>query len=529
MRYLNLTWVQASINDNLKQTRNALQEFFEEQTDESLQHTIVYLSEIEGAFKIIQLQSAATLVEVMKQTVKSLKAHNNQESAYEALIKALIQLSNYLDYLLINKHDKPLALLPLINDLRACNSQTALAANSLFHPNLSVVISKPDKVVNLSDEKLKEYLQKLRVAYQKGLAAIAKNSQQPKTGLEFIATVMERLQAINSPMNKLWWVTEGIIEALLENGLKLNKTIFNLLKQLDAVITEVNAEPPRKLLTHLLYFVAHASSKGNKITAIKTTFSLDDFLDESNEIMLAVPSLEVIQITVAELNNLLIHVEEVVDDFYVNQPDSVDELEKLIPDLRQIANIYTLLKQSDIAEEVSKATNLILKISIDKKTPDTLSLFEIANTVSKAKVAINILAEQGIYANRNKNSKFKYSINTAVVKAQKNWLEILEKFAIFIETKQQDDEILNLPNQIQEMVSFLTILSHNRVAQLLAACNKHLKNFIKESFNIKQEIIYALVKILVAIKVYLEILVEQSDNNPEDIISLISDQLNAIH
>lgn len=529
MRYLSLTWIQASINDNLKQTRNALQQFFEEQTDESLQHCIVYLSEIEGAFKIIQLQAAATLVELMKQTVKSLKANDNQESAYEALIKALIQLSNYLDYLLIHQHDKPLALLSLINDLRACNSQTALAANNLFHPNLSVITPKPDKVVNLSDDKLKEYLQKLRVAYQKGLAAIAKNSQQPKTGLEFIATVMERLQAINSPMNKLWWVTEGIIEALLENGLKLNKTIFNLLKQLDSVITSVN-EPPQKLLTHLLYFVAHASSTGNKITAIKTTFKLNDLLEESGDNMLAVPSLEVIQITVAELNKLLIHVEEVIDDFYINQPDSVDELENLVPDLRQIANIYSLLKQPKIAEEVSQATSLILEISSGEKTADTLNLFEIANAVSKAKFAIEILAEQGIYTKWNHNPpQFKSCINKTVAETQKIWIQILEQLDVFIKTKQQDENILNIPNQIKEIVSILTILSHNRVAQLLAVCNKHLKNAIKESFNIKQEIIYALLKSLVAIKIYLEILVEESDNNPEDIISLISDQLNAIN
>ncbi len=500
MTYVSLTWVQTSINDELKQTRNALQQFIEDKKDESLQQCLIYLSQIERTFKMIQLPAAATLVETMKQTIKSF---DNQESTYEALIKALIQLSTYLDYLCINKQDKPLALLPLINDLRACNSQPALEANSFFYPNLSAaIIPKPEKVANLSDEKLKEYLQKLRVAYKKGLAAIVKNPQQPKAGLEFIATVMQRLQAINSPMNKLWWITEGIIEALLENGLKLNKAIFNLLKQLDAVITSVNTEPPQKLLTHLLYFVAHASSEGNKITAIKSAFQLNDCIEQSDENILAVPSLETIQITVDEVKKLLTHAEEVIENFYTNQTDSVSELEDLVPELRQIANIYSLLNQPKIAEKVSKAITLIL----EEKTLDTLHIFEIANAISQAK--------QG-----------KSCINNTVVKAQKQWIEILEQLEIFIKTKQQDESILNIPNKIQEIISFFNILSHDRIATLLVACNEHLKYFIKESLNIKEEIIYA----LVAIKIYLEIIVEESDKNPEDIISLISDQLNAIN
>jgi hypothetical protein len=446
MTYVSLTWVKASINDDLKKTRYALQQFFEDQKDESLQQCLVYLSEIEGAFKISQLQAAATLIEVMKQTIKSFDA---KESTYEALIKALIKLSTYLDYLCINQHDKPLALLPLINDLRACNSQPALAANSFFYPNLSVIIPKPEKVVNLSDEKLQEYLQKLRVAYKKGLAAIVKNSQQ--AGLEFIATVMQRLQAINSPMNKLWWVTEAIVEALLENGLKLNKTIFNLLKQLDAVITSVN-EPPKKLLTHLLYFVAHASSAGNKITAIKSTFKLNDYVEQPDDNFLTVPSLEVIQTAVAEIN--------------------------IEADSNQIENIFSLLKVS----------------------PDY---------VSKSKFVIDILAEQGVYANWNHEPQLKFAANQEIVEVQKSWNQILEQLDA------NDDE--NIADQIQTVINILTKLSHNRVAELLTICKEHIKEE-------KQEILFA----LAAMKVYLDIILGKCDKQPEEIISLISDQLYAI-
>jgi len=80
-------------------------------------------------------------------------------------MRTLIQLPNYLDHLAIVQRDIPLALLPLLNELRAYRSQQPLAANNLFTPDLS--ITKPhQKAVNLSDEKLKEYMQKMRAAYQ---------------------------------------------------------------------------------------------------------------------------------------------------------------------------------------------------------------------------------------------------------------------------------------------------------------------------------------------------------------------------
>ncbi|HAI70672.1 MAG TPA: hypothetical protein DCM38_14700, partial [Gammaproteobacteria bacterium] len=289
MKYSALTWVKATIDESLKQTRQALEQFVEYPSDTApLQQCVIWLHEIHGALSVLELQTAALLVQNVELTIKSLLAGKieNNESTYDVLMRALIQLPNYLDHLAIVQRDIPLALLPLLNDLRSKRKQAALAANSLFTPDLSMTIPK-QKTVNLPNENLKKYMLQMRVAYQKGLASIIKNPKQPQEGLKFIYTVMQRLQQATgqAPVSKVWWVTEGIVEALLQKGLALNKTILNLLKQLDTLINQAaqhgNAAlrlfPPKALLNNLLYFAAQARSKGKQITAIKTIFQLNDY------------------------------------------------------------------------------------------------------------------------------------------------------------------------------------------------------------------------------------------------------------
>ena len=111
---------------------------------------------------------------------------------------------------------------------------------------------------------------------------------------------MQRLQQATgtASVSKVWWITEAIVEALLQKGLEINKAIVNLLKQLDALINQIvqhgnaalRTPPPKALLTNLLYFTGNARSKGKLITAVKTVFKLNDYLP--SERMLAAARLE---------------------------------------------------------------------------------------------------------------------------------------------------------------------------------------------------------------------------------------------
>ena len=192
MKYSALTWVKTTIDESLKQTRQALEQFVENPSDTAqLQQCVIWLHEIYGALNILELQTVAILVNEIESTIKLLLSNKieNNESTYDILMRSLVQLPNYLDHLTIVQRDMPLALLPLLNELRTLKKQQAVAANSLFTPDLSIELPNI-KPVNLPDDKLKDYMQKMRAAYQKGLATLIKNPKQPAEGLKFLYTVL---------------------------------------------------------------------------------------------------------------------------------------------------------------------------------------------------------------------------------------------------------------------------------------------------------------------------------------------------
>ncbi|HIE00761.1 MAG TPA: hypothetical protein EYP59_10815 [Thiotrichaceae bacterium] len=540
MKYSALTWVKATIDESLKRTRQALEQFVEYPSDTApLQQCVIWLHEIHGALSVLELQTAALLVQNVELTIKSLLAGKieNNESTYDVLMRALIQLPNYLDHLAIVQRDIPLALLPLLNDLRSKRKQAALAANSLFTPDLSMTIPK-QKTVNLPNENLKKYMLQMRVAYQKGFASIIKNPKQPQEGLKFIYTVMQRLQQATgqAPVSKVWWVTEGIVEALLQKGLALNKTILNLLKQLDTLINQAaqhgNAAlrlfPPKALLNNLLYFAAQARSKGKQITAIKTIFQLNDYFPPETALAAARlefegPDIELMKVVVTLIKDDFARVEETLDIFNRADNPSVTELSPLITLLRDMANTLGLLGLTIQRKSMLGQAALILDMSEGRKPANLSTLLKTANALLKINAAVDILAVQGVHARQrlqqspdtdfSETPQFGIVLSVVVDEAKTELAQVIQPLVTFIDSGTQDDSLLEVPGRLKQVEGFLAIASHIRAANLLALCNKYIeKVFIKEATVPALPLLKALADVLIGIELYLDTLA----GNPMD-------------
>ncbi len=545
MKYSALTWVKATIDESLKQTRQALEQFVEYPSDTApLQQCVAWLHEIHGALMVLELHTAALLVQDIELTIKSLLAGKieNNETTYDVLMRALIQLPNYLDHLAIIQRDIPLALLPLLNDLRAKRKQPPLAANSLFTPDLTTAIPLK-KAAKLPDDKLKKFMHQMRAAYQKGFAAIIKNPKQPGEGLKYIYNVIQRIQQAsgNAPFSKVWWVSEGIIEALLQKGLALNKTIINLLKQLDALINQavqhgnaaLRAEPPKALLTNLLYFAAQARSKGKQITAIKTTYQLNNYLPPESTLAAARltfsgPDIELMKIVVTLIKDDFARVEETLDIFNRADNPAVTELTSLVTLLRDMANTLGLLGLTVQRQSMLAQAALIRDITEGRKPSDLPTLLLIANGLLKISAAVDILAVQGVHAKQrlqqspdtefSETPQFGIVLNVVVEEAKTELAQVIQPIVNFIETGTQDDNLLEVPARLKQVEGFLITRSHNRAAKLLAQCNKYLeKFFIKEATVPAEDKLKALADVLIGIELYLDTLA----GNPMDVEDIL--------
>jgi hypothetical protein len=540
MKHSALTWVKPTIDESLKQTRQALEQFVENPSDTApLQQCVVWLHEIYGALNVLELQTAALLVQDVELTIKSLLAGkiDNSEATYDILMRSLIQLPNYLDHLAIVQRDMPVALLPLLNELRTLRKQAPLVANSLFTPDLAVGVPH-FKSVSLADDKLKEYMQKMRGAYQKGLVTLIKNPKQAVEGLKFIYTVMQRLQQATgtAPVSKVWWITEGIVEALLQKGLEINNAILNLLKQLDVLIKQIvehgnaalRAAPPKALLTNLLYFAAHAHSQGKQITEVKKIFQLEDYFPNEStlataRLVFAGPDIELMKIVVTLLKDDFARVEETLDIFNRADNPNITELSPLVSLLRDMANTLGLLGLLAQRQAMLAQSALILEISEGRKSPELATLLELANALLKINSALDILAVQGVHARQrlqqipdtdfSETPQFKIILSVVVDEAKTELAQVIQPLVTFIDSNTKDEALLEVPSRLKQVEGCLSILSHHRAAKLLSICNKYIeKTFIKEAIIPAENKLKALADVLISLELYLDTLA----GNPMD-------------
>ncbi len=539
MKYSALTWVKGTIDESLKQTRQALEQFVENSSDTApLQQCAAWLHEIRGALGILELQTAAMLVQNIELSIKTLlsgKIENN-EVTYDILMRSLVQLPNYLDHLLIIQQDIPVALLPLLNNLRALRKQPALTAAQLFTPDISVAVPHLKGGV-LPNDKLKEYVLKMRAAYQKGLTVLIKNPKQPTEGLKFIYTVMQRLQQAtgSSAVSKVWWVTESILEALLQKGLELNNALVNALKQIDALLKQIVEHggvalrtAPKPLLNNLLYFAAHARSKGKMVTEVKTIFKLYESFPSEAAIQAARltfsgPDIELMKTVITLLKDDFARVEETLDIFNRADNPSVTDLEPLVMQLKDMANTLGLLGLNLQRKIVLKQSENIQSILDGKLNPKLDNLLDIANELLNIAYALDILSVQGVHARQrlqgaahtdfSETPQFSIVLNVVVNEAKIELAQVIQPIVTFIDEGNQDEELLEVPNRLKQVEGFLSVLSHDRAAELTFKCNHYVeKTFIKESTVPPEDKQKALADAIVGLELYLDTLA----GNPMD-------------
>lgn len=534
MKYSALTWVKATIDESLKQTRQALEQFVENPSDTApLQQCVLWLHEIYGALKLLELQSAALLVEELELTIKTLltgKVQSN-ETTYDTLMRALVQLPNYLDHLWIVQRDLPMALTSLLNSLRSLRGQTAINPSQLFMPDLSVVIPVP-KVQKMPDDKLKEYMQKMRAAFQKGLTNIVKDPKQAEEGLKFVYQVMQRLQQVtgSAPISKVWWVSEGVLEAVLQKGLELNNSLLNSLKQIDALIKQfvdhgnaaMNLAPPKPVLTNLLLLAGHARSKGKVITEVKNVFKLtDSFPGEAAlanaRLIFAGPDIELMKVVVTLLKDDFARLEETLDIFNRADNPSVSELSPLVGLLGDMASTLSLLGLTAQTKNMLQQRKVIIEITEGRKSHELNILLEIATALLKISGAIDILGVQGVHARQRlqesadtqfwETPQFGVVMGVVVDEAKQELAQVIQPLVNFIDTKSQEDALLEVPNRLKQVVGFLRIAAHDRAAKLLTHCTRYIeKVFIKESTVPPLEKQKALADVLISLEFYLDTL-----------------------
>src|SRR5690606_4196915 len=208
----------------------------------------------------------------------------------EVLMRAMLQLPDYLERVISGQREMPLLLLSLLNDLRAVRGEALLSESSLFAQNLAQRGAAAQFTVSGAGD-IAALAKKLRPKFQAALLGWFKSGGN--TELKVLADTAAQLeQAASTPgAYQLWWIVGGVLEGLLDNSIEASVSLKQLLGQVDRQIKRLldngeaalNDDPPTELVNNLLYYIGTSASTGERTAAIKESFQLADLLTTEDQ------------------------------------------------------------------------------------------------------------------------------------------------------------------------------------------------------------------------------------------------------
>ena len=331
MDHATLQWVQGDIEDTLTQARTALEKFAEDShSSHYVQSCAEALHSVHGVLEMLEYYGACLLLEEMESLCRMLQnaeVDDANEEMCELLLRSILQLGEYLNYLRAGHQDTPTIFMPLLNDLRCVRGEPLLSENALFAPDLDVALPLPAKSHDLDDAQLREIARRLRAYYQKGLLDWYQGTVD-ETGLSLMQAVIARCEKLCSgtPSVRLWWIAAGVIEALRSGGLDASVSVRRLLGLLDQQLKIVSrdgavalAKPaPSDLVKNLLYYLAHANSSTPRVKSIRAAYRLDELFigedaTERAQRILCGPDLDSLKVVAAGIKEDLASVKTALD------------------------------------------------------------------------------------------------------------------------------------------------------------------------------------------------------------------------
>ena len=203
-----------------------------------LKRSIDELNKASNTLQIMQIHGGVLLVDETVKVIQMLVDGNaaRVEEAQDVVSRSIIHLSEYLAHVEAGNKDVPLALMPLLNDLRAARDAPLLSENVLFFPNIDGVMP-PEIMVQNTETADEAWLRLIRSNFQKTLLACVSGKDIPTAAAQ-LCKLSIRLQRTSEydAAQKLWWLASALSQAVAINALPFNASIASLFNALDKQI-----------------------------------------------------------------------------------------------------------------------------------------------------------------------------------------------------------------------------------------------------------------------------------------------------
>ncbi|WOG28404.1 Hpt domain-containing protein [Endozoicomonas sp. 8E] len=541
--YAGLDWVKEEIEQTLVEARQALENYQQEPSNPAHIHAgQSAFSQVHGTLKMLQHVGATHLSQEMNKVFEALFSERvpDVRMALEVLMQATLQLTGYIQQTLNSGVDRPLALLPLINELRHLRGEDPLPEATFFFPDTRSLIDpiEPTQLESLEKSGLTPLLRRIRQKYQLTLAGYLRDQNRPQQ-IKILAKLFAKLQDLSwgTPLSPLWEASIALTEGLDNESIQQNIHVANLLRELDGQIRLfirqgapfINTHPNDALFRGLLYNIATSEGRGGFTGVLKSRYNLKEELERAQAgISDVLTGVNATKPVVEALNYELTGIKEALDLYLLSTDPDPLVLENQLPIIQQVADTLTILGMEDLKNRLKQKKALIQSVINTGQNVEE-HLMDVAGTILDLEAALSRYAA-GESLEAREGAPLLEEVYQAVVKEARHYLEQSKDAIVdFVDSHHHPDFLSPIPELLHKVQGGLSMTPLTRAADLVRACSEHIrKEWIENGKTPEKMELEHLADALTSIEYYLERLSDRNQEEHDAILDVAESSLSAL-
>ncbi len=501
VEYNSLSWVKKQLDGVLTEAQTSLNDYIENGEQEDLQQSIDHLKLVYGTLQMVEVYGASMLAEEMQQTASALLQGEVEriEDAFDVLMRAMLQLPDYLENIQAGAKDTPILLMPLINDLRASRNDSLLSESVLFVAQTDdVELAAEDyDASKIEQGQLEAEIKRLRTHFQLGLLDYLRNGKE-RAGLQRIQAVLLALEKVtyDDALRRVWMVAGAFIEGLLNEGIDSNVSVKMLLGTLDRQlkkILDVGEEFYSKtdsddLLKNMLYYVGSSQSDDKRIQQVKEAYHLEELIpsgDAQDAALISGLNADLFDTVSNGITEDMLTVKDSLEIFMHSDEQDTQQLVSVSERLGKIADTFGMLSMGATRQSIADQKDILNKVVDGEEEISETLVMGIASELLNAESDLKAFVERrsGYVDKRSHEdqivpaAEYRQVILTVVTEALKNFAAAKEALLSYISGIGQSEQLDIILNKLEEVRGVAMMLPLGRIETQI----DHLKTYVRKA------------------------------------------------
>lgn len=540
--YVALEWVKGEIRETLKLAQNALETYVEHpDAVTSIQACSEYIHQVHGSLKMVEFFGAALLAEEMEQLAQALAGQKvaNISEALEVMMQAVLQLPLYIDQVQTARHDLPLVILPLLNDLRAARDEQLLSETSLFAPkDLQIPAALSDaELRKLQVNDLPSLLRKMRQIFQMALVGVLRE-QDLERNLIYLKRVFTHLENLSkkAPLSILWQLSSALIDGLSTGRLACTASIRRLLREIDAYLRILvdeellafNHVPRQELLKNLLFYIAKAKGGSELIDKLVIDYQLETAFPDikpTEEGETPIVDRGAMRSVVVALSEELMRIKDALDIFVRGDRKNYNELARLQTPMKQVADTLAVIGVPNLRQMMLSQIDILAHYEQSQESISDNTLMDVAGAILFVEVSLNNMVDHEDQEHNEQTllpTTDVQKIHHLVIKEAHTGLAQVKDHIIGFITSQWDQvHLASIPALLNQVRGALVMIPLLDAAKIIERCNLFIEQKLIHAQTVPNwHILDTLADIITGVEYYLECLVEDSVSTTEEALDV---------